>query len=121
MANKKRIRGYEIHMGRTVPLTREGDAFVRIHEPGKKTSWHDGWATREGRVAGTYVHGILDASGFRGEFLNRLRRAKGLREKSPRQGRQARFHQYDRLADHFEAHCRVDDVLSVILSERTIP
>jgi hypothetical protein len=36
---------------------------------------------RDGRVAGTYVHGILDASGFRGEFLNRLRRAKGLRER----------------------------------------
>ena len=121
MANKKRIRGYEIHMGRTVPLTHEGEAFVRIHEPGKKASWHDGWATREGRVAGTYVHGILDASGFRGEFLNRLRRARGLRERTPRQGRQARFHQYDRLADHFETHCRVDDILSVTLSERIAP
>ena len=121
MANKKRIRGYEIHMGRTVPLTHEGDAFVRIHEPGKKTSWLDGWATRGGKVAGTYVHGILDAPGFRGEFLNRLRRARGLKEMPPRQGRQARFHQYDRLADHFETHCRVDDILSVILSEGITP
>jgi len=119
-ANKKRIRGYEIHMGRTVPISREGEPFVRIHEPGKKETWHDGWYTKGGRVAGTYVHGILDASGFRGEFLNRLRRGKGLREKAPRQGRQARFHQYDRLADHFETHCRVDHILSVVLGERKI-
>jgi adenosylcobyric acid synthase len=119
-ANKKRIRGYEIHMGRTVPIGREGEPFVRIHEPGKKDAWHDGWYTKGGQVAGTYVHGILDASGFRGEFLNRLRRAKGLRERAPRQGRQGRFHQYDRLADHFEAHCRVDHILSVVLGERKI-
>jgi cobyric acid synthase len=119
-ANKKRIRGYEIHMGRTVPIGREGAPFVRIHEPGKKDAWHDGWYTKGGQVAGTYVHGILDASGFRGEFLNRLRRAKGLRERAPRQGRQGRFHQYDRLADHFEAHCRVDHILSVVLGERKI-
>ncbi len=120
LVSRKRVRGYEIHMGRTVPLTREKQPFLRIHEPGKKMSWDDGWSISNGRVTGTYVHGILDAPGFRGEFLNGLRRGKGIEARAPRQGRQGRFHQYDRLADHFEAHCRVDDILTSILSERNI-
>ena len=114
LADGKRIRGYEIHMGRSIPLTRQGEPFVRIHEPGKKISWDDGWSVNHGRVAGTYVHGILDSSGFRGRFLNRLRRAKGIEARPPRQGRRGRYHQYDLLADHFEAHCRMDDILSII-------
>jgi len=119
LTNGKRVRGYEIHMGRTAPLTREGQPFVRIHEPGKKQSWDDGWSVNDGRVAGTYVHGILDATGFRGGYLNSLRSGKGIEVRTPRQGRQGRFHQYDRLADHFEAHCRVEDILTSLFSERT--
>jgi len=68
----------------------------------------------EGRVCGTYVHGLLDSAAFRSEYLNRLRRAKGLGEKPARQGRLARFHQYDRLADHFEAHCDVERIIAGI-------
>jgi len=111
LINNRRINGYEIHMGRTRVLTAVGAPFLQIHEPGKRKVWEDGWALNEGRIAGTYVHGILDSPGFRGDFLNRIRRAKGLKERSPKPGRQARFHQYDRLADHFEAHCNVDEIL----------
>ncbi|MBW2164521.1 MAG: hypothetical protein JRF43_08875, partial [Deltaproteobacteria bacterium] len=77
-------------------------------------SWDDGWSMAGGRIAGTYVHGILDSQGFRGEFLNSLRRSKGLKEKAARQGRLRRFHQYDLLADHFEAHCDVEKTLSLM-------
>ncbi len=120
LANGKRVSGYEIHMGRTAPMTPEGQPFVRIHEPGKKASWDDGWSIRDGRVAGTYVHGILDAPGFRGGFLNTLRAGKGIESRKPRQGRQGRFHQYDRLANHFEAHCRVDDILNSMHLKRNV-
>ncbi len=114
LVNNKRVSGYEIHMGRTRILRKEGVPFLRIHEPGKRRVWEDGWSLNEGHIAGTYVHGILDSSGFRGDFLNRIRRAKGLKERPPRSGRQGRFHQYDRLADHFEAHCNVDAIIASI-------
>ena len=91
----------------------EDQIVVFAHEPGKKKTWMDGWAVQGGRIAGTYVHGILDSSGFRGEFLNSLRRKKGLKERPPKQGRLARFHQYDRLADHFEEHCDVDRIITL--------
>ncbi|MBW1786661.1 MAG: cobyric acid synthase [Deltaproteobacteria bacterium] len=114
MDSGKRISGYEIHMGKSRPLGREGVPMARIHEPGKRQSWSDGWTIHGGRIGGTYVHGILDSPGYRGGFLNRLRRAKGLRERRPGPGRRARFHQYDRLAEHFERHCDVDKILEVM-------
>jgi adenosylcobyric acid synthase len=116
LTNGKRIRGYEIHMGMSKNLQRVGEPFLRIHQPGKKKSWLDGWCVEGGRISGTYVHGILDSPGFRGDFLNRIRRDKGLRERPPRQGRLARFHQYNRLAEHFEAHCDVDRIVDLLLT-----
>jgi adenosylcobyric acid synthase len=112
LLNGRKVGGYEIHMGQSRRVKDGGTSLLRIHEPGKRRTWEDGCFVEGGRIAGTYVHGILDSPGFRGDLLNGLRRAKGLRERPPRQGRLARFHQYDRLADHFEAHCDVDRILS---------
>ena len=114
LASGKRVSGFEIHMGRSKILKRQGEPFLRIHEPGRRRTWEDGWTVEGGRIAGTYVHGLLDSPAFRAEFLNRIRVAKGLKERAPTRGRLARFHQYDRLADHFEAHCDVDRILALI-------
>jgi adenosylcobyric acid synthase len=111
MITGRQVRGYEIHMGLSRAVKKLGSPFLRIHEPGKDTSWEDGWWARGGQICGTYVHGILDGPGFRGDLLNRLRKAKGLKERSPRQGRLSRFQHYERLADHFEAHCDVEKIL----------
>ncbi len=110
LLNRRRIRGYEIHMGKSRSISEDGVPFLKIHEPGSKNVWMDGWSLKDGNIAGTYVHGILDSTGFRGDFLNEIRRDKGLKEHSPRQGRLARFHQYDLLADHFEKYCDVERI-----------
>jgi adenosylcobyric acid synthase len=101
-------------MGQTRILQEHGNPFLEIHRPGRRLTWEDGCYTEEGRVAGTYVHGILDAPGFRGDLLNRLRKTKGLKKRPPKQGRLARFHQYDRLAEHFETHCEIDKIMGVL-------
>jgi len=106
-----RLRGYEIHMGRTTPVRSSGQPFARIHVPGKKKQWEDGWVSEDGLIIGTYIHGVLDSPGFRGEILNRIRISKGLKPRKPRQGRLGRFKQYDRLADHFEKYCDVERIL----------
>ena len=114
LINGKKVSGYEIHMGQTRILAGQGKPFLRIHLMGKRDVWDDGCFLGDGKIAGTYVHGILDSPGFRGDFLNKLRKDKGLKERRPKQGRLARFHQYDRLADHFEAHCDVEKILSCL-------
>ncbi len=114
LMNRKRVSGYEIHMGRTRTSGQNAMPLLRIHRPGAGVSWDDGLFVDNGRVLGTYVHGVLDASGFRGALLNEIRRGKGLKERPSRKGRLSRFHQYDLLAEHFEAHCDVDRILSLV-------
>jgi len=116
LMNNLRVRGYEIHMGRTRLVGPGGRPFLRIHRPGFKACWEDGLFLPGCGVWGTYVHGILDTPGFRGQLLNEIRRAKGIKERQPRKGRLARFHQYDRLARHMEAHCDVQRILDLVLT-----
>ena len=116
LINKKRVSGYEIHMGRSHAedvIKKKGEPFLSIHEPGKRRTWEDGWSLKKGKITGTYVHGILDSPSFRGDLLNRIRRDRGLRERPPRQGRLGRFHQYDKLADHFEKYSKVEEILNL--------
>jgi adenosylcobyric acid synthase len=114
LENRRRVAGYEIHMGRTEITGPGARPLLSVHRPGSTASWNDGLVLENGRVMGTYVHGVLDAPGFRGDLLNTLRREKGLKERAPRKGRLARFHQYDRLAEHFETHCDVERILSLV-------
>lgn len=113
-SNEKRITGYEIHMGKTTPLSQKVRPVFNLHKPGSRHHWEDGLSLTDGRVWGTYVHGVLDAPGFRGAYLNGIRSEKGLRERRPTRGRLARFHQYDRLADHFETHCDMEGIMECI-------
>lgn len=119
LLSNRPIEGYEIHMGRTEPTGKgraglETRPLLRLREPGRKAAWLDGWTVDGGRVRGTYVHGLLDSSSWRRDYLNALRRGKGLparRVTAP--ARRGRFHQYDRLADHFEKHVDIEAILKV--------
>ncbi|MBF0528098.1 MAG: cobyric acid synthase [Deltaproteobacteria bacterium] len=117
---KEPVTGYEIHMGRTEPSGSNHDSIqpsplLRLHEPGRRTSWLDGWAIEGGRILGTYVHGLFDSPTWRRTYLNHLRQTKGLPERrSATPVRRSRFHQYDRLADHFEQHIDVDSILKIV-------
>jgi len=55
-----RVQGYEVHMGRS----------VHEHEPLLVAEdWQEGACDASRRVAGTYLHGIFDAPGFREAFM----------------------------------------------------
>ena len=114
LKNKKVVNGYEIHMGQTRIINDSGKPLLKLKEETGHESWTDGCFIKEGNIAGSYVHGILDSPGFREEFLNQLRRKKKIKERKSGKGRVARFREYDRLADHFERYCDVDRILSGI-------
>jgi len=65
------ICGYEIHHGQT--LHAEEKPVVRLLD-GRV----DGTSSPDGRIWGTYVHGIFDADGFRRWFIDKLRKRRGL-------------------------------------------
>ncbi|CAN7698348.1 cobyric acid synthase [Paenibacillus sp. LjRoot153] len=106
------IDGYEIHMGRTqyvheivppfhiAPQT-STDSAAQLETP----LHHDGAVSLDGRVWGTYIHGILHNDDFRRAWLNQIRLHKGLTPIAQglryKERREAAF---DRLAEHVRAH-----------------
>lgn len=81
------VKGYEIHMGRTeysgssrplFRLTREED----VGDGGVE----DGVYSADGRLFGTYLHGLFENGQFRWLWLNFLRRRKGLPELTAEEG-----------------------------------
>ena len=118
------VRGYEIHMGRTQRgsvaarfrvLRRLGDGAV-CGEIDREASM-DGASSEDGRVWGTYIHGVFDQPGFRRRWLNQLRRRKGLEplavtvsETTSRKLIGA----IDRWADHLERNLNLIPIFSAL-------
>jgi adenosylcobyric acid synthase len=102
------IRGYEIHMGETV-LGEDLRPFARLtSRSGEKVDLLDGAVSPDGRVMGTYIHGIFDNAGFRSAMLNRLRRKKGLSTVTPVS---ADNDPLEQLAAHLEKHLEISKIL----------
>jgi adenosylcobyric acid synthase len=88
------LSGYEIHMGRTTlgPRTRP---LLELRRKGE-ASWHpDGALSPDGRVLGTYLHGLFDNDAFRKSLLDLYREA----EETPTSFAQRKEEGYNRLAD----------------------
>jgi len=86
-----KVHGYEIHHGQTVSLDDTLRVAFRDNEDNPL-----GFCRADGRVYGTYLHGLFDADGFRRWFVDQLRMDKGL---SPLDEIQVQFDLEDAL-DH---------------------
>ncbi len=95
------VRGYEIHLGVTDGPDRDRPVFSVAGQP-------EGARSADGRVMGSYLHGMFSADGFRRAFLREI-------------GAEAGDFSYDatvdavldRLADHLEAHVDCAGLLAV--------
>ncbi len=101
-ASGRRVRGYEMHIGRT---TGADCARPMLDLEGRP----DGAISADGRVMGTYVHGLFADDGFRHDFLNRLK----VRAESG-VAYEAQVEQVlDQLADHLERHADTKRILEL--------
>ena len=90
--------GYEIHIGRTEgPDRARPFAFV--------DGAAEGAVSADGRVMGSYLHGMFSGDSFRAAFLNGFGVRSGLAYGA---GVEAVL---DRLAEHVEEHLDVDGLL----------
>jgi len=94
------VRGYEMHVGRTAGPA-AGRPLLRL------ASGPDGAVSADGRLMGTYVHGLFASDSFRAAFLQRLR--PGARAALDYEARVDAA--LDGLADHLEAHMDLDGLL----------
>ena len=103
---EKRFRGYEIHVGETF--------YSAGCKPFSLTpSGPDGAITDDGKVFGTYVHGIFDDDRFRHNLIDAVRLSCGLRPAAQKEFHTARREErIDRWADHLRRSLKVDLILS---------
>jgi adenosylcobyric acid synthase len=94
------VEGYEIHLGRS-----DGPDGARpMLKIGERC---DGATSRNGRVQGTYLHGLFSSDAFRAAWLKELGAASSL-------AYEARVEiALDALADHLEAHLDIDALLAI--------
>ena len=105
----KKLQGYEIHMGETI-LGGTVQPFAHIvSRSGEDVEVLDGAVTKDGRVFGSYLHGLFANDSFRSAFLNRIRRKKGLPE------REAALEDdpFDQLAAHLEKSLDMAKLLQI--------
>lgn len=106
------MTGYEIHMGHTV-LDNGSRPFSRIFRRGvASVSVEDGAVSTDGRIFGTYLHGIFENRRFREIYLNSVRLEKGmpLRRGDEKQPGQDPF---DQLAEQFEKHLDLPRIMAI--------
>ncbi len=95
------VRGYEIHLGRTTGPDCARPMFQTEAGP-------DGAMRADGRVMGSYLHGMFASDTFRAAFLNALGAAAGGLDHNAQV--EATLEQ---LADHLEAHIPCDRLLAI--------
>ncbi|HHV73219.1 MAG TPA: cobyric acid synthase [Thermoanaerobacterium sp.] len=92
------VDGYEIHMG--ISSTGEKSFSNIITRNDEKISVSDGCVSSDGKVFGTYMHGIFENTEFTMRLVNILRSSKGLKDIDYIEDyRKFKEREYDRLAD----------------------
>ncbi len=109
------VRGYEIHMGETMLLGDAEPLFVIKKRNGNDIEISDGATTKDGRCWGTYIHGIFDNDEFRRNFLNGIRKEKGLDILDKTAKKEDDF---DRLAGVLKENLDMEYILKMIEDRR---
>lgn len=111
------ISGYEIHSGRTVTCgvhEKETVPVFRIREE-DGTGRNEGCATPDGRVFGTYLHGLFQNDLWRRTWLNSVRKDKRLSPLTSEISAESRkVAAFDRLADHVSRHLDMERIYELI-------
>lgn len=110
------VSGYEIHHGRTKIAKGSKPAFRIYERQGKAASGYDGAVSADGRIWGTYIHGVFDSDSFRRYLINRLRIEKGLR---PTQGSSfvGLDREIDKLADVLRKNLDMSSVRKILFGK----
>lgn len=105
-----KVKGYEIHCGKTNVAENERKLFKVDNDKGD--SYHEGIYSVDEKILGTYLHGLFDQA----DSTNALLQWAGLSSNASVDLNDIREQQLDRLANTLEEHL-TDDFLSVLLSK----
>ncbi|MBT3171128.1 MAG: cobyric acid synthase [Rhodospirillaceae bacterium] len=102
LASGEDVHGYEMHMGMTAGPDTVRPMLALAHG-------QEGACSADGKVSGSYVHGLFAADGFRHAFLSRL----AARGRSPLAWEVSVDETLDGLARHLEDALDLDRILEI--------
>lgn len=106
------VKGYEIHMGDT-KLGSGVAPFAKLtSRSGETVDVLDGAVSQDGRIWGTYLHGIFDDDLIRSGVLAKI--APGRKKKGGFSGNDVIDKELNRLADHLEEHLDMAKIRELI-------
>ena len=110
--------GYEIHLGDTV-LGEGVQPVFQLQRLGESESLRDGATSSDGKIFGTYLHGLFDSAEGLNWLLNHWRRLRGKKASTimidPLAERERR---YDTLADHYRSNLKLDLIYRALDEQR---
>jgi adenosylcobyric acid synthase len=110
------IIGYEVHQG--VSSRRDGvPPWLRLRRQPGGAVVADGAVSCDGRIYGTYVHGLFDDARFCRDLVDTLRRRRGLAPLGPGDWLSQREfwkRRYERLGGWLTAHCDLGPVAAAL-------
>lgn len=111
--------GYEIHLGDTI-LGNGTQALFQMQRFGDEECHYDGAISIDGRVLGTYLHGLFDSAEGLSLLLNHWRKICG--KENPSSGvtdpLAERERRYDVLAEHFRTNLKMDLIYRALDEQR---
>ena len=113
---EEQLHGYEIHMGRSKVLGAATSLLEIEQRNDVPVKVQDGLVSRDGRVWGSYLHGLFDNDGLRHRLIQSLMSHGDI---VPREERLGSFQswkeeQYDQLAAHLRTHLDMDRIYQIM-------
>ncbi len=110
----KSVHGYVHHLGRTL-LEEEVQPFATIVRRDRELIDHrDGAISSDGKVWGSYIHGLFDNDAFRACFLRHLRTHAGAPPPDTPDPHQQREAAIGRVAEAVQDHVAVEKILALM-------
>ncbi|VGO14908.1 Cobyric acid synthase [Pontiella desulfatans] len=106
------IDGYEIHMGKTTLGSNANPMVIVSSRNRQAVKDVDGAVSPDGRIAGSYFHGLFDFPEFRNQYLSSLN--PGYAAEDAQAATEFKQTQYDLLATHFEQHLDMDRLMRIV-------
>ena len=108
-----KVEGFEIHNGITEVIEKEGEGKLKNIFKQNKIGWYID-KNEKGSIAGSYLHGIFDNDQWRINYLNLIRKKKGIQEldKKHKPFKIKREEIINNLANQFKKHINITSLLN---------
>jgi adenosylcobyric acid synthase len=108
LTSKQPIEGYEIHLGKT-SFSKEVCPFLTF-----ANGLEDGYFGNDGQIIGTYLHHLFHNDEWRNQWLNMIRKKKGLPSEQIRSISEDKDRRYDLIAAEMKSHLKWDLMIKLI-------